>query len=72
MGTSYVQYHWCPITLTVNAGSFCSSIAYKRANDGYKIKSTINIGNNVHDISNVVCAVKKKFLGVNKFVALNL
>jgi len=56
----------------VNDGSFNSSIAYNKAKEGYKISKTINIGINVHAISNVVCALKKKFRGVFKFVARNL
>lgn len=48
---SYLQYHWCPIALTVRDGWLISSIKYRRRRDGRARKSRMIAGRIVHTVS---------------------
>ena len=51
--TSYDQYHWCPVTLTVSTGSLISSIMYKMRSEGRAIIIRISPGTTVHVNSSI-------------------
>jgi len=58
---SYLQYHWCPIVLSVTLGLFTSSSIYKSRKDGKAIKIKIIAGTTVQIIS-IVCPSSKNRL----------
>lgn len=59
---SYLQYHWCPIVLSVSLLLWVSSVRYKIFRDGIAIKIKIIIGKIVQ-INSIVCPDRR-----NRFV----
>lgn len=61
---SYLQYHWCPIVLSVSLLLCVSSVRYKIFRDGIAIKIKIIMGKIVQ-INSIVCPDRR-----NRFVWL--
>lgn len=68
---SYLQYHWFPITLTVNTGVENSSIKYRAFKDGIPIINKVILGRINQTVSNwgwLVRPLKKEDLLIRKTI----
>lgn len=68
---SYLQYHWCPIALTVNIGLLISSIRYNKWRDGRAINIKITAGSDVQ-MNSTICSSKSNRLIIELFIIVNI